>query len=69
MTDFTLYHAALKADQEWSRELTRDYGRNAGDARYYPNGRATPELERLYQAKLAADKAWWVECTTGEART
>jgi hypothetical protein len=51
------YHAAIDADRAWSAELTRLYGRNAGDARYDARGTATPELARLWAVTRAANEA------------
>lgn len=63
MTNFDLYDAAQHADDKWQKALIAAYGRhNAAHARYDKGGRATPELERLYQAKIAADEAWAAEC-------
>jgi hypothetical protein len=53
-----LYHAAINADNAWSSELTRVYGRNAGDARYDSRGYATPELKQLSDAFLIACEVW-----------
>lgn len=64
-TDFSLYYVAQAADEAWSRELEEVYGHlgvNCGNARYDSRGRGTPELEALYQAKIAADAAWAAEC-------
>jgi len=56
--DFASVHAAAHAaDAAWQTELTRLYGRRAGDARYDGRGRATVELARLHEAKLRADAA------------
>lgn len=51
------YHAALAADNAWHAELTRVYGRRAGDMRYRAEGKATPALHALWAAKRAADEA------------
>ena len=54
------YRAAIKADDAFSRELTRVYGaKNAGDARYYypSNSRYKKDakLEAAAKRKLKAD--------------
>lgn len=46
---------AGKADREWSAELRLVYGNKACDARYDARGTATPNLKRLYQARLVAN--------------
>lgn len=46
---------AHAADAAWSDELRRVFGPNACEARYRLEGRSTPELQRLNDAKLAAD--------------
>lgn len=50
--------AALAADEDYSRELQRAYGRSAGDARYRWR-HDDPAVERAMHRKLAADAAWW----------
>lgn len=50
------YRAAVAADAAWSRELQRVYGKRAGDARYDKRGVATPELRRLHDAWVAAER-------------
>lgn len=63
MADLALYDAAQHADDMWQKKLIEVHGRhNAGQSRYDSRGRATPELEELYQAKVAADAAWSAEC-------
>ena len=49
--------AAYAADDAYSAELRRVFGKAAGDARYDARGVSTPELRRLSAAKLAADAA------------
>ncbi len=55
----TLYAAAIAADDAWSAELRRQFGKRAGDVRYTKVGKGEPgtELRRLHDAKLAADVA------------
>ena len=54
------YRNALKADVAFSRELTRVYGKAAGDARYYyPSNKRYKKdarLEAASQRKLKADE-------------
>lgn len=49
--------AAYAADDAYSAELRRVFGKAAGDARYDARGKSTPELRRLSDTKLAADAA------------
>lgn len=49
-----LQHAAYAADDAWSAELTRLYGRKADDARYGARGFATDNLNRLKRNFLDA---------------
>jgi hypothetical protein len=58
MKDFTLYHAAVAADNAWQSELERAYSKRAGDARYSSLGTATATLRKLWEAKHAADAEW-----------
>jgi hypothetical protein len=53
------YHAAIAADDAWSAELRRLFGSSAGNVRYTKRGEGEPgsELRRLYEAKVAADRA------------
>lgn len=60
--NFTLYYAALHADEAWHNALVARYGyRNAGAARYTSAGVETHELCALNQAKRKADAAWVAE--------
>jgi hypothetical protein len=58
------YTAELKpfqdADDAWSAELQRVFGKRAGDARYRPEGKGAEgsELRRLHNARMAARHAW-----------
>jgi len=56
-TKFTAYYAAQEADNAWSAELVRVFGKKAGNARYTPEGRGTPELARLAAARDVAVRA------------
>lgn len=49
-----------RADQAWSRELRRLFGRDAGNARYEPRGRgeAGTELARIYAERMVAFREW-----------
>ncbi len=48
------------ADDAWSAELTRVFGKNAGQARYEPRGigSESSELRRLHDARMAAQSIW-----------
>ena len=54
-----LHRAALTTDHAWSVELIRCFGKNAGDARYRPEGRGVPgsALRAAYDARTAAQEA------------
>jgi len=51
------YRAAMDADDAWSAELRRRFGKNAGDVRYTAKGKGPTgsNLRRLHDAKIAAD--------------
>lgn len=55
-----LYDAAVAADDAFTVELTRLYGRrNAGDMRYQPNRWPDDKaLSDAAEAKYDADRAW-----------
>ena len=55
-----LYRAAIAADNAWSDELRRLFGKRANDARYTVQGRGEPgtELHRLHDAAQGAKNAW-----------
>lgn len=53
----TASETCYAADDAYSAELRRVFGKAAGDARYDARGKSTPELRRLSDAKLAADAA------------
>lgn len=59
--DFTLYTAAVQADQKFEAELVRAYGKGAASMRRY---QFAPHVDAAVQAalvvKLAADEAWLV---------
>jgi hypothetical protein len=69
MTTENLYSIALAADEAWSAELHRLFGKNAGDVRYTRRGHGEPgsELRRLHDAKLAADEALRASCAASRA--
>lgn len=48
------------ADDAWSAELHRVFGRNAGQARYEPRGKGEPgtKLRALHDAREAARSSW-----------
>lgn len=52
------YRAAQAADEAWSNELRRLFGKKAGDVRYTSRGAGAPgsKLRRLHDTKLAADE-------------
>ena len=53
------YYAAIAADEAWSAELRRLFGKRAGDVRYtYEGAGATGSVLRaLHDAKMDADRA------------
>ena len=55
----TAYRTALAADDAWSAELRLMFGGRAGDFRYTARGVSTPTLRALYEAKRAADDAFF----------
>ena len=59
MTDIRqAYKDSLEADAAWSEELTRVYGRQAGDARYDYRGTATTLLATLADRFMRKSEAW-----------
>jgi len=59
MIQHPLYIAAVEADKAFHAELVAVYGKGAADARYdYTKSTATPKLDDLAAAKIAADIAW-----------
>ena len=54
------YKAFSAADDAWSAELHRLFGKQAGDVRYTKAGKGEPETElrRLHDAFVAAGDAW-----------
>ncbi len=58
--DFALYYAAMAADEAWSAELHRRFGKRAGDVRYTPQGRGEigSELNRLYLEFRRTSDVW-----------
>ena len=54
------YRAWLAADEAWSAELRRAFGKQAGDMRYLPQGRGAPgsALRVTYEAFCAGREAW-----------
>jgi hypothetical protein len=55
-----LYKAALNADEAWSNELERLFGKHAGDVRYTKAGMGEPgsKLRLLIEAFRKANDAW-----------
>jgi hypothetical protein len=51
----------LEADDAWSAELQRQFGRNAGQARYEVRGKGEEgsELRRLHDLRMTAQAAWY----------
>lgn len=52
------YRAAVAADNAWTRELERLFGKDAGDVRYTEQGRSGSTLAPLYEAYRRANDAW-----------
>lgn len=54
------YYDAIAADNAWSDELVKQFGKLASDYRYTMKGKGeiNSVLRKLYDAKLSADKAW-----------
>ena len=54
------YYAFQAADDAWSAELQKQFGRNAGDIRYTPRGRGEPgsKLAELH-AEFHRTQAEW----------
>ena len=48
------------ADDAWSAELLRVFGKNAGDARYGTKGKGEEgsKLRSLYEARMLAQTIW-----------
>ena len=53
------YRAAVAADNAWSKELERLFGKDAGDVRYTQQGQSGPTLAPLYAAYRRANDAWF----------
>jgi hypothetical protein len=54
-----IYNEAIAADDAWSAELTRLFGKQAGDKRYTKEGKGEEgsELRRLHNNKRECDDA------------
>jgi len=52
------YAKWLAADQAWSAELQRVFGKHAGDARYRPAGVSSTALRRLHDRVRRAEAAY-----------
>lgn len=67
MTDYSPRRVALdtfqKADDAWSAELQRCFGRAAGDKRYIAEGKGAPgsTLRAAHDAREHARRAWEME--------
>jgi hypothetical protein len=57
----TAYYDAIKADDAYSAELKRVYGRRAQEMRYHPNAHTDRALIAARARKLAADEKFRVE--------
>lgn len=66
MTNFTTYYAALEADKAWSAELSRLFGKRAGDVRYTKQGEgeAGSALNTLYLNFRAKNDIWLAQMKT-----
>jgi hypothetical protein len=66
-----LHRKAQAADHAWSEALQAEFGKHAGDVRYTKAGQGDPgsELRRLYEARMAAQKAWHDESEIIEYET
>lgn len=53
-----LHQVSLNAGIEWSNELRRLLGKDAGKARYDERGVSTPRLRQLHDAHRAAQSAF-----------
>jgi hypothetical protein len=53
------------ADDAWSAELRRIFGKNAGQARYEPRGKGAEgsNLRQAHDAREAARRAWFASAT------
>lgn len=56
-TDFSLYNAAMQADEAFQKALVKEYGKRAGDMRYR-SSQHPPHIKHLAQIKQAADERW-----------
>lgn len=60
MTDFTKYYDAIDADNDFTVELTRVYGANACNARYYYS-HDDAAVNAAKSTKLRAGDLWLAE--------
>jgi len=65
-TNYTLYYAALAADDAYRVELVRVYGKNACNARYQMT-HTDAAVIATRQAKHLADKVWLAEMRRDKA--
>lgn len=61
MKNFSLYHAAVLADDVYQRELVRMYGQNQAGNKRYLLAHSDPAICAARDAKLVADEAWLAE--------
>jgi hypothetical protein len=65
-----LHQTAMATCKAWSAELTKTFGKRAGDARYRPEGRGEEgtTLRAAYEANTKASMAWAEECSANQKR-
>ncbi len=56
-TDFSLYNAAMKADDAFQSALEKEYGKRAGDMRYQ-SSKHPAHIKKLAKIKHEADEKW-----------
>ncbi len=56
-TDFSLYNAAMKADDAFQSALEKEYGKRAGDIRYQ-SSKHPAHIKKLAKIKHEADEKW-----------
>jgi hypothetical protein len=69
MKDFSLYRAALAADDVFSAMLVRAYGAQACNRRYQTLPHADASIAAAQAVKLTADIAWLTEMRREEETT
>lgn len=70
MESAELYGVACYWDNLWQEELTRLYGKNAGDVRYTEEGKGKPgsKLRKTYDIRTKAVQDWHASIGLGEAK-